>query len=48
VSAAGRTGSDRALKIMREEISQTLAMIGCTSVSNLGPQFLAEEPDLRR
>jgi L-lactate dehydrogenase (cytochrome)/(S)-mandelate dehydrogenase len=48
VSAAGRTGSDRALQIMREEISQTLAMIGCTSVSNLGPQFLAEEPDLRR
>jgi len=42
VSAAGRAGADRALQILRDEISHTLAMIGCPSISHLGPQFIAE------
>jgi (S)-mandelate dehydrogenase len=42
VSAAGRAGADRALRILSDEISQTLAMIGCPSVRDLGPQFIFE------
>jgi (S)-mandelate dehydrogenase len=48
VSAAGRAGADRALQILRDEISQTLAMIGCPSIAELGPQFIFEAAlDLR-
>jgi (S)-mandelate dehydrogenase len=43
VSAAGRAGADRAVQILRDEISQTLAMIGCPSIAELGPQFIFEE-----
>jgi len=42
VSAAGRAGADRALQILREEISNTLAMVGCPSIAELGPQFIAD------
>ena len=40
VSAGGRAGADRALQILRDELSQTLAMIGCPSVAALGPEFI--------
>ena len=43
VSAAGRAGADRAVQILRDEISQTLAMIGCPSIAELGPQSIFEE-----
>jgi L-lactate dehydrogenase (cytochrome)/(S)-mandelate dehydrogenase len=42
VSAAARAGSDHALQILRDEVSQTLAMIGCPSVGDLAPRFLVE------
>jgi (S)-mandelate dehydrogenase len=42
VSAAGRAGADRAVQILRDEISQTMAMIGCPSIAELGPQFIVE------
>jgi (S)-mandelate dehydrogenase len=44
VSAAGRAGADHALGILRDEISQTLAMIGCPNVTALGPEFLFTPP----
>jgi len=48
VSAAGRAGADRAVQILRDEISHTLAMIGCPSTAELGPQFIVEPaPDSR-
>jgi (S)-mandelate dehydrogenase len=47
VSAAGRAGADRAVQILRDEISQTLAMIGCPSIAELGPQFILESAGSR-
>jgi (S)-mandelate dehydrogenase len=47
VSAAGRAGADRAVQILRDEISQTLAMIGCPSIAELGPQFIVESAGSR-
>jgi isopentenyl diphosphate isomerase/L-lactate dehydrogenase-like FMN-dependent dehydrogenase len=44
VSAAGRAGADRALQILRDEISQTLAMIGCPNIAALGPEFIFIPP----
>lgn len=38
--AGGRSGVDRAIEIVREDIVQTMAMIGCPSTADLGPQFL--------
>jgi (S)-mandelate dehydrogenase len=40
VSAAGRAGADRALQILRDELSQTLAMIGCPTIAALGREFV--------
>jgi (S)-mandelate dehydrogenase len=44
VSAGGRAGADRALQILRDELSQTLAMIGCPTVAALGPAFIFTPP----
>jgi isopentenyl diphosphate isomerase/L-lactate dehydrogenase-like FMN-dependent dehydrogenase len=44
VSAGGRAGADRALQILRDELSQTLAMIGCPTVAALGPEFIFTPP----
>jgi isopentenyl diphosphate isomerase/L-lactate dehydrogenase-like FMN-dependent dehydrogenase len=38
--AGGRAGADRAIRILKDEVAQTLAMIGCPGVSKLGPGFL--------
>jgi L-lactate dehydrogenase (cytochrome)/(S)-mandelate dehydrogenase len=40
VSAGGRAGADRALQILRDELSQTLAMIGCPNIAALGSEFI--------
>ena len=40
VAAAGRSGASRALGILREEIDRGLALLGCPSVKDLGPQYL--------
>jgi isopentenyl diphosphate isomerase/L-lactate dehydrogenase-like FMN-dependent dehydrogenase len=45
VAAAGLPGATRALDILREEIDTTLGLIGCPSFEQLGPDFLAMEPD---
>jgi isopentenyl diphosphate isomerase/L-lactate dehydrogenase-like FMN-dependent dehydrogenase len=59
VAAGGYAGATRAIAIFREEISRVMALIGCTSVDKLGPEYLhftdnalrpasgAAKPDLR-
>jgi L-lactate dehydrogenase (cytochrome)/(S)-mandelate dehydrogenase len=38
--AGGRAGADRAIRILKDEVAQILAMIGCPSIAELGPGFL--------
>ncbi|TQI65359.1 L-lactate dehydrogenase (cytochrome)/(S)-mandelate dehydrogenase [Bosea sp. AK1] len=40
VAAAGYDGVRRAMQILQEEIDTTLALIGCSDVADLGPQYL--------
>jgi len=40
VAAGGYAGATRAIAIFREEISRVMALIGCTSVDRLGPEYL--------
>jgi isopentenyl diphosphate isomerase/L-lactate dehydrogenase-like FMN-dependent dehydrogenase len=40
VAAGGYAGATRAIAIFREEISRVMALIGCTSVDKLGPEYL--------
>jgi (S)-mandelate dehydrogenase len=40
VAAAGEAGVDRALEILRSEVDRVLALLGCTSVGELGPHHL--------
>ena len=40
VAAGGEAGAARALEIYREEISRVLALLGCRSIADLGPQYL--------
>ncbi|HET9663211.1 MAG TPA: alpha-hydroxy acid oxidase [Burkholderiales bacterium] len=40
VAAGGHAGATRAIAILREEISRVMALIGCTSVDKLGPEYL--------
>ena len=45
VTVGGVAGARRALDILREEIDMTMALIGCQSVAELGPDFLFENQD---
>ncbi len=40
VAAAGRAGSDRALRILAEELDRCLALVGCPSASQLDPNWV--------
>ena len=40
VAAGGEAGAARALDIYREEISRVLALLGCSRIADLGPQYL--------
>jgi isopentenyl diphosphate isomerase/L-lactate dehydrogenase-like FMN-dependent dehydrogenase len=46
VAAAGEAGAARAIALFREEIHRTLALLGCPSVEQLGPEFLAAPPSV--
>jgi (S)-mandelate dehydrogenase len=43
VIAGGRAGADRAVQIVREDITQTMAMIGCPNISALERGFVMRE-----
>ena len=45
VTVGGVAGARRVLDILREEIDMTMALIGCQSVAELGPDFLFENQD---
>ena len=40
VAAGGEAGAARALEIFRDEISRVIALLGCRSLAELGPQYL--------
>jgi isopentenyl diphosphate isomerase/L-lactate dehydrogenase-like FMN-dependent dehydrogenase len=46
-AAAGQAGAARALDIYRGEISRSMAQIACNNVSEIGPQHVARQVDLR-
>jgi isopentenyl diphosphate isomerase/L-lactate dehydrogenase-like FMN-dependent dehydrogenase len=48
IAAAGEEGAARALEIFREEISRVMALLGCNTIANIGPQYLQfADPQLR-
>ncbi len=40
--AAGESGVEKTIDIFAKEISTTMALIGATSIEELGPQFLRQ------
>ena len=48
VIAGGRRGADRAIQIVRDDIAQTMAMVGCPSIAALGRGFLVCQDELTR
>ena len=42
VAAGGRAGVERALQMLREEVAQAMAMVGCPRIGDLGRSFLYE------
>jgi (S)-mandelate dehydrogenase len=44
VAAAGEAGVRRSLQILRTETDRALALLGCTSVEELGRHFLRGSP----
>jgi isopentenyl diphosphate isomerase/L-lactate dehydrogenase-like FMN-dependent dehydrogenase len=48
IAAGGQSGATRALQIFREEIDRVMALLGCRSIDELGPQYLhITDPVLR-
>ena len=49
VAAGGEAGASRALQIYRDEIHRNMALLGCNTVNELGPQCLlfADQHELR-
>ncbi|HKA42985.1 MAG TPA: alpha-hydroxy acid oxidase [Burkholderiales bacterium] len=39
-AAGGEAGAARAIQIFREEIDRVMALIGCNSIADLGPEYL--------
>jgi isopentenyl diphosphate isomerase/L-lactate dehydrogenase-like FMN-dependent dehydrogenase len=43
--AGGQAGATKAVSILQREIELNMAQIGCTEISQLGPDFLFQDPD---
>jgi len=43
--AGGESGARNAMSILKRDIDLTLAQIGCSQISQLGPNFLLLDPD---
>ena len=39
-AAGGEAGAARAITLLREEVDRVMALVGCSNVADLGPQFL--------
>jgi isopentenyl diphosphate isomerase/L-lactate dehydrogenase-like FMN-dependent dehydrogenase len=48
VAAGGEAGARRAIEIFREEIDRVLALLGCTDIAQLGPEYLQIDEGLFR
>jgi isopentenyl diphosphate isomerase/L-lactate dehydrogenase-like FMN-dependent dehydrogenase len=44
LAAGGEAGVRRALRLLRSEVDRVLALLGCTSIDALGPQFVHHQP----
>jgi isopentenyl diphosphate isomerase/L-lactate dehydrogenase-like FMN-dependent dehydrogenase len=44
-AVGGEAGAVRAIGLLREEIDRMLALLGCRSVADLGPQYLVLPPN---
>ncbi len=44
IAVAGEAGARHAISLLSEEIDRNLAMLGCNSLAELGPEFLAAMP----
>jgi (S)-mandelate dehydrogenase len=47
-AVGGEEGAARAIGLLREEIDRVLALIGCRSIAELGPQHLVLPPGFGR
>jgi isopentenyl diphosphate isomerase/L-lactate dehydrogenase-like FMN-dependent dehydrogenase len=47
MAAAGDAGIERAIEIFRADIVRTLKLLGCTSISQLDPSYIALRPGFR-
>ncbi len=47
MAAAGDAGIERAIEIFKADIVRTLKLLGCTSVSQIDPSFIALRPGFR-
>ena len=43
--AGGQAGATKAVSILQREIELNMAQMGCTEISQLGPDFLFQHPD---
>jgi isopentenyl diphosphate isomerase/L-lactate dehydrogenase-like FMN-dependent dehydrogenase len=41
VAAGGEAGALHAINLLKSEVDRVLALMGCPSIAQLGPQFLA-------
>ena len=48
LAAAGQAGVTRALQILRNDVERTLRLLGCSSVRELGPQYVSYPAEWRR
>ena len=47
MAAAGDAGIERAIEIFRADIVRTLKLLGCSSISQLDPSYIALRPGFR-
>lgn len=47
MAAAGESGVDRALEILRADVERTLRLLGCPSIAELNPSYVDYLPDFR-
>ncbi|HEX6267779.1 MAG TPA: alpha-hydroxy-acid oxidizing protein, partial [Burkholderiales bacterium] len=43
-AAGGEAGVRRAIQLLRAEIDRVLALLGCSSIEELGPQYVRMQP----
>jgi isopentenyl diphosphate isomerase/L-lactate dehydrogenase-like FMN-dependent dehydrogenase len=42
IAAGGQAGAKHAIDLLKSEVDRVIALLGCPSIAQLGPQFLAQ------